>query len=193
MKIRRTEIDIARFEKAKRKYENKDYHKINFESYYQRNNRDRWEKRFMLDQYEYRIPEKEFQKFKRYERAKDKKIFMENAKKLSHLITKLDADEYEAPDEVTHNYRSTKSNISSINYKRISRLLKILKNNEDEEQTGNIILKADYLKKEQRINENQMINIIGKSGKPRFVKNLLKPRTVNKYKSISGNFFGLPV
>ena len=98
MKIRRTEIDIARFEKAKRKYENKDYHKINFESYYQRNNRDRWEKRFMLDQYEYRIPEKEFQKFKRYERAKDKKIFMENAKKLSHLITKLDADEYEAPD-----------------------------------------------------------------------------------------------
>ena len=193
MKIRRTEIDIARFEKAKRKYENKDYHKINFESYYQRNNRDRWEKRFMLDQYEYRIPETEFQKFKRYERAKDKKIFMENAKKLSNLITKLDADEYEAPDEVTHNYRSTKSNISSINYKRISRLLKILKNNEDEEQTGNIILKADYLKKEQRINENQMINVIGKSGKPRFVKNLLKPRTVNKYKSISGNFFGLPV
>ena len=193
MKVKRTEIDIARFEKAKRKYENKDYHKINFESYYQRNFRDRWEKKFMLDQYEYRIPEKEFQKFKKYERAKDKKNFIENAKKLSHLITKLDADEYEAPDEVTHNYRSTKSNISSINYKRISRLLKILKNNEDEEQTGNIILKADYLKKEQRINENQMINIIGKSGKPRFVKNLFKPKTVNKYKSISGNYFGLPV
>ena len=40
---------------------------------------------------------------------------------------------------------------------------------------------------------NEMINIIGKSGKPRFVKNLLKPKTITKYKSIAGNFFGLPV
>ena len=94
---------------------------------------------------------------------------------------------------MTHNYRSTKSNISSINYKRISRLLNILKTNEDDEQTGNINLKADYLKKEQQIIENEMINIIGKSGKPRFVKNFLKPKTVDRYKSISGNYFGLPV
>ena len=80
-----------------------------------------------------------------------------------------------------------------MNFKRIARVLKILKNNEDEEQTGNIIIKPDNLRKEQTIIENEMINIIGKSGKPRFVKNALKTRTVNKYKSISGNFFGLPV
>jgi len=68
--------------------------------------------------------------------------------------------------------------------KRISRLLKILKTVEDEEQTGNIILKADYLKKEQQIIENEMINIVGKSGKPRFVRYSLKPKTVDKFKRI---------
>ena len=65
MKERRTEIDIARFEKAKRKYEDKDFHKINFELYFQRNNRDKWEKKFMHDQYEYKLPEKLFKKFKK--------------------------------------------------------------------------------------------------------------------------------
>ena len=193
MKKKRTEMDIARFEKTKRKYEDKDQHDINFELYNQRNNRDKWEKKFMHDQYEYRIPEKVFQKFKRQQRAEIKKNCIDNAKKLSYLITKLDADEYEIPDDVTHNYRSSKSNLSCVNLKRISRLLKILRTVEDEEKTGNIIIKADYLKKEQQSIENGMINIIGKSGKPRFVKNLLKPKTVNKYKSISGDFFGLPV
>ena len=197
MKKRRAEIDIARFEKEKRKYTDegnyKDYHQINFELYFQRNNRDKWEKKFMLEQYKYKIPEKEFQKFKKFEKEKKRLIISENAKKLSHLIHKIDSDEYESPDELTLNYRSTKNNISAINFKRIARVLKILKTNEDEEQTGNIVLKPDLLRKEKKIIENEMLNIIGKSGKPRFVRNYLKPKTVTKYKSISGNFFGLPV
>lgn len=197
MKKRRAEIDIARFEREKRKYTDevnyKDYQKTNYELYFHRNNRDKWEKKFMLEQYRYKIPEKEFQKFKKYEKNKKRITFIQNAKKLTSLINQIDADEYESPDEYTHNYRSTKSNISALNFKRITRVLKILKNNEDEEQTGNIIIKPDNLRKEQTIIENEMINIIGKSGKPRFVKNALKTRTVNKYKSISGNFFGLPV
>ena len=197
MKKRRAEIDIARFEREKRKYTDevnyKDYQKTNYELYFHRNNRDKWEKKFMLEQYRYKIPEKEFQKFKKYEKNKKRITFIQNAKKLTSLINQIDADEYESPDEYTHNYRSTKSNISALNFKRIARVLKILKNNEDEEQTGNIIIKPDNLRKEQTIIENEMINIIGKSGKPRFVKNALKTRTVNKYKSISGNFFGLPV
>ena len=193
MKKKRTEMDIARFERTKRKYEDKDEHKINIDFLYPRNNRDKWEKKFMHDQYEYKLPEKLFKKFKKQQRAQNKQNSIDNAIKLSNLITKLDADEYEMPDEVTHNYRSSKSNLSSVNLKRISRLLKILKTVEDEEQTGNIILKADYLKKEQQIIENEMINIVGKSGKPRFVRNSLKPKTVDKFKSISGDFFGLPV
>ena len=197
MKKRRAEIDIARFEREKRKYSDeanyKDYRKTNFELYFHRNNRDKWEKKFMLEQYKYRIPEGEFKQFKKYEKNKNKITSIENAKKLTSLINQLDADEYELPDQYTHNFRSSKTYISELNFKRISRLLKILKTNEDEEQTGTIILKPDNLRKEQQIIENEMINIIGKSGKPRFVKNALKPKTVNKYKSISGNFFGLPV
>ena len=197
MKKRRAEIDIARFEREKRKYTDetnyKDYHKTNLELYFNRNNRDKWEKKFMLEQYKYKIPEKEFRRFKRYEKNKSRIAFIENAKKLTSLINKLDAEEYEIPDQYTHNYRSTKTNVSALNFKRISRLLKILKTNEDEEQTGNIVLKPDYLRKEQQTIENEMLNIVGKFGKQRFVKNILKPKTVNKYKSISGNFFGLPV
>ena len=197
MKQKRSEIDIARFEKEKRKYTDpsdyKDYHKINFELINQLNNRDKWGQKFMLEQYQYKIPEKEFQKFKKSEKQKYKEKATNTAKKVSSLILNLDADEYEPADDVTHNYRSTKSNISSINFKRIIRLLKILKYQEDEEQTGYIAIKPDFLRKEQRLIENEMLNIIGKSGKPRFVKNILKPKTVDKYKSISGDYFGLPV
>jgi len=197
MKKRRAEIDIARFEKEKRKYTEegnyKDYHQFNFELYFQRNNRDKWGKKFMLEQYKYKIPENEFQKFKKFEKEKKRLMCSENAKKLSSLIHNIDSEEYESPDELSLNYRSTKNNISAVNFKRIARVLKIVKTNEDEEQTGNIVLKPDQLRKEQKTIENEMLNIIGKSGKPRFVKNYLKPRTVTKYKSISGNFFGLPV
>ena len=58
--------------------------------------------------------------------------------------------------------------------KRISRLLNILKTAEVNEQMGKIILKAEYLKKEQKWIENKIINIIGKSWLTRFVRNLLK-------------------
>ena len=198
MKQKRSEIDIAKFERAKKKYSDNDSYKnnrtSNFNEYfYQRNNRDKWEKKFMLDQYEFKIPESEFQKFKKYKKQTRKKNIVESSKKLSNLITNLDAEEYENPDEITLNYKSTRSFISSQNFKRISRLLKILKTNEDEEQTGNIILKADVLRKEQKNIENEMNTRIGKSGKARFVKNIFKPKTIDKYKSISGNYFGLPV
>ena len=150
MKKKRTEMDIARFERTKRKYEDKDEHKINIDFLYPRNNRDKWEKKFMHDQYEYKLPEKLFKKFKKQQRAQNKQNSIDNAKKLSNLITKLDADEYEMPDEVTHNYRSSKSNLSSVNLKRISRLLNILKTAEVNEQMGKIILKTEFLKKEQK-------------------------------------------
>ena len=198
MKQKRSEIDIAKFERAKKKYSDNDSYKNNRTSnfneyYYQRNNRDKWEKKFMLDQYEFKIPESEFQEFKKYQKQTRKKNIVESSKKLSNLITNLDAEEYENPDEIALNYKSTRSFISSQNFKRISRLLKILKTNEDEEQTGNIILKADVLRKEQKNIENEMNTRIGKSGKARFVKNIFKPKTIDKYKSISGNYFGLPV
>ena len=90
-------------------------------------------------------------------------------------------------DQIDHIYGS----LNGIEGMIDDRLIDI--DQEDEEQTGYIAIKPDFLRKEQRLIENEMLNIIGKSGKPRFVKNILKPKTVDKYKSISGDYFGLPV
>ena len=78
------------------------------------------------------------------------------------------------PGEITHNYRSSNGNLSPINLKRISRLLNILKTGEVNEQMGKIILKTEFLKKEQKWIENKIFNIFGKSWLTRFVRNLLK-------------------
>ena len=192
MKQRRAEIDIAKFEKEKNKYIKKEYQKQNYETYFQKNNRDKWEKKFMHDQYHYRIPEKEFKQFKKSKYDEIKKQIIKDSKKLSELITNMDAEEYEYPDATNKCYKSTKQSISLKNVKRIYRVQKILRNIEDDEQTGKIIIDAVKLKKEQKKIETEIISAIGRSGKPRFVKSLFKPRTIRKYKGISGNYFGLP-
>ena len=192
MKQRRAEMDIVKFEKEKNKYLKDEFQKKNYEIYFQKNNRDKWEKKFMLDQYHYKIPEKEFKKFKKSKQNELKKKIAKDSKKLSELITNMDAEEYELPDAICKYYKSTKQSISMKNVKRIHRVHKILKNIEDEEQTGKIIINADKLKKEQKKIETEIIGAIGRGGKPRFVKSLFKPRTIRKYKGISGNYFGLP-
>ena len=190
MKQKRSEMDIAKFEKEKNKYIKKGFQKQNYEAYFQK--RDRWEKKFMHDQYIYRIPETEFKKFKKFKQNELKKQIVKDSQKLSELLTNMDAEEYEFPDTISKYFKSTKNSISIKNVKRIYRVQKIIKNIEDEEQTGKIIIKADKLKKEQRNIETEIISAIGRSGKPRFVKTLFKPRTIRKYKGISGNYFGLP-
>ena len=192
MKQKRAEMDIAKFEREKNKYIKKGFQKQNYESYYLKNNRDKWEKKFMHDQYIYKIPETEFKKFKKYKQNELKKQIIKDSQKLSELLTNMDAEEYEFPDSIFKYFKSSKNSISLKNVKRIHRVNKILKNIEDEEQVGKLILKADKLKKEQRNIENEIINIIGRSGKPRFVKTVFKPTTIRKYKGISGNYFGLP-
>ena len=146
----------------------------------------------MNKQYQYKIPEKEFKIFKKEKQTKMRKQIIKDSQKLSELLTNMDAEEYEFPDAIFKYFKSTKNSISLKNVKRIHRVHKILKNIEDEDQTGILILKADKLKKEQRVIENEIISAIGRSGKPRFVKTVFKPRTIRKYKGISGNYFGLP-
>ena len=191
MKQRRAEIDIAKFEKEKNKYIKKGFQKKNYDAYFHKN-RDKWEKKFMHDQYQYRIPEKEFRQFKKSKQIQMKKQIIKDSEKLSQLLTNMDAEEYEFPDTNSKLYKSTKNSISIKNVKRIYRVNKILKTIEDEEQTGKIIIDANKLKKEQRIIQSEIISAIGRSGKPRFVKSLFKPKTIRKYKGISGNYFGLP-
>ena len=191
MKQRRAEIDIAKFEKEKNKYIKKGVQKQNYDSCFMKN-RDKWEKKFMHDQYQYKIPEKEFKKFKKSKQIQLKKQIIQDSQKLSQLLTNMDAEEYEFPDAISKFYKSSKNSISIKNVKRIYRVNKIMKTIEDEEQTGKIILDANKLKKEQKIIEAEIISAIGRSGKPRFVKSLFKPKTIRKYKGISGNYFGLP-
>ena len=191
MKQRRAELDIAKFEKEKNKYIKKGFQRQNFDIYVQKNNRDKWEKKFMHDQYHYKIPEKEFKLFKKDKQNELKKQIIKDSQKLSELITNMDAEEYEFPDANSKYYKSTKNSISMKNVKRIYRVQKILKNIEDDEQTGKIIINDDKLKKEQKKIETEIVCAIGR-GKPRFVKSLFKPRTIRKYKGISGNYFGLP-
>ena len=67
-----------------------------------------------------------------------------------------------------------------------------MKNIEDDEQTGKVIINVDKLKKEQKKVEAELISAIKDTGKPRFVKNVFKPKTMLKFKGITGDYFGLP-
>ena len=192
MKQRRAEMDIAKFERQKNKYLKKEDQKINFEIFFQKGYRDKWERKFMLNQYKYKIPEKEFKKFKKYKQQQLKKKIIKDSQKLSDLITKMDAEEYELPETISKHFKSTGNFISPKNIKRIYRVQKILKNIEDDEQTGKVIINVDKLKKEQKKIEEEIISAIKDSGKPRFVKNVFKPKTMLKFKGITGNYFGLP-
>lgn len=191
MKKRRAEMDIAKFEREKNKYAKKGMEKQSYDIYSQKN-RDKWEKQFMLEQYQYKIPEGEFKKFKKMKQLEMRKQIIKDSQKLSQLLTNMDAEEYEFPDAISKFYKSSKNSISIKNVKRIYRVNKIMKNIEDEEQTGKIVFDANKLKKEQKRIETEIFCVIGRTGKPRFVKSIFKPRTIRKYKGISGNYFGLP-
>ena len=111
---------------------------------------------------------------------------------MSDLLTKMDAEEYELPEVISKHYKSTGNFISPKNIKRIYRVQKILKNIEDDEQTGEVIINVDKLKKEQKKIEEELISSIKDTGKPRFVKNVFKTKTILKFKGITGDYFGLP-
>jgi len=192
MKQRRAEMDLAKFERQRNKYLKKEDQKINYEFFFQKGYRDKWERKFMLNQYKYKIPEKEFKKFKKYKQAQLKKKIIKDSQKLSDLLTKMDAEEYELPDAISKLYKSTGNYISPKNIKRIYRVQKILKNIEDDEQTGKVIINVEKLKKEQKKVEAELISAIKDSGKPRFVKNVFKPKTMLRFKGITGDYFGLP-
>ena len=86
MKQRRAEMDIAKFERQKNKYQKKEDQKINYEVFFQKGYRDKWERKFMLNQYKYKIPEKEFKKFKKYKQAQMKKKIVKDSQKLTLVL-----------------------------------------------------------------------------------------------------------
>ena len=151
----------------------------------------KWEKKFLLNMYKNKLSEKEFKKFKKMNKIQQKKEIMKDSRQLADNIMKMDAHEYEIPDDINE-FRSTRSFVSNINVYRIRRVKRIMKNIEDKEQLGAYDVNVEKLKKNQKKSETEAMLAIKRSGKPRFVKTQFKPSTISKYKEISGEYFGLP-
>ena len=141
--------------------------------------------------YSNKLCEKEFKDFKKMNKIRQKKGIIKNSRKLADNLMKMDAQEYELPDEL-YEFRSTRSFISNINVHRIRRIKRIMKNIEDKEQTGAYDVNVDKLKENQKKSEEEVMLAIKRAGKPRFVKTQFKSSTISKYKEISEEYFGLP-
>ena len=156
-----------------------------------KNKEKRWEKKFLLNMYKNKLSEKEFKIFKKMNKIQQKKEIIKGSQQLADNIMKMDAEEYEIPDDLFE-YRSTRSFVSNINVYRIRRVKRIMKNIEDKEQLGAYDVNVEKLKENQKKSAEETMLAIKRSGKPRFVKTQFKPSTISKYKGISGEFFGLP-
>ena len=156
-----------------------------------KSNEKKWERKFLLKQYDDKMSEKEFKKFKKLNKIERKKDIKQKSKQLADNIMKMDAREYEKPDDI-YIFKSTGGYVSKINIHRIRRVKKILQNIEDKEQLGAIDVNVEKLRKNQKKSEAEVMLAIKRSGKPRFVKTHFKESTIIKYKGASGGYFGVP-
>ena len=141
--------------------------------------------------YNNKLSEKEFKNFKKLNKIQQKKEILKESQQLADNLMKIDAEEYEEPDDL-YEYKSTRSFVSSINVYRIRRVKRIMKNIEDKEQLGAYDVNVEKLKQNQKQSETEAMLAIKRSGKPRFVKTHFKSSTIRKYKGVSGVNFGLP-
>ena len=141
--------------------------------------------------YNNKLSEKEFKNFKKLNKIQQKKEILKESQQLADNLMKIDAEEYEEPDDL-YEYKSTRSFVSSINVYRIRRVKRIMKNIEDKEQLGAYDVNVEKLKQNQKQSETEAMLAIKRSGKPRFVKTQFKSSTIRKYKGVSGDYFGLP-
>ena len=156
-----------------------------------KSNGKKWERKFLLKQYDDKMSEKEFKKFKKLNKIERKEDIKKKSKQLADNIMKMDAREYEKPDDI-YIFKSTGGYVSKINIHRIRRVKKILENIEDNEQLGAIDVNVEKLRKNQKKSEAEVLLAIKRSGKPRFVKTHFKESTIIKYKGASGEYFGVP-
>ena len=156
-----------------------------------KSNEEKWERKFLLKKYDDKMSEKEFKKFKKLNKIERKKEIKEKSKQLADNIMKMDAREYEKPDDI-YIFKSTGGYVSKINIHRIRRVKKILQNIEDKEQLGAMDVNVEKLRRNQKKSEAEVMLAIKRSGKPRFVKTHFKESTIIKYKGAAGEYFGVP-
>jgi superfamily II RNA helicase len=184
MKIEKTEMELKQLSQKKDKITPLTVELI-------KSNEKKWERKFLLKKYDDKMSEKEFKQFKKLNKIETKKDIKQKSKQLADNIMKMDAREYEKPDDI-YIFKSTGGYVSKINIHRIRRVKKILQNIEDKEQLGAIDVNVEKLRKNQKKSEAEVLLAIKRSGKPRFVKTHFKESTIIKYKGASGEYFGVP-
>jgi hypothetical protein len=184
MKIEKAEMELKQLNQKKDKITPLTVEQI-------KSNEKKWERKFLLKKYDNKMSEKEFKKFKKLNKIERNKEIREKSKQLADNIMKMDAREYEKPDDI-YIFKSTGGYVSKINIHRIRRVKKILQNIEDKEQLGAMDVNVEKLRKNQKKSEAEVMLAIKRSGKPRFVKTHFKESTIIKYKGASGEYFGVP-
>jgi len=150
-----------------------------------------WEQKFMENMYKTKLSEYEFNNFKHILKLKQKKNIIKHSKNFADKVLSLNLDDYENPNNYSI-FKSSGNYISINNIRRIIKMDKLMKDIKDREQFNVIELNIDQLKKYQKKSEEEGVLAIKRAGKPRFVKTKFKQKTINKYKGVSGEFFGLP-
>ena len=135
-----------------------------------------------------KMTNKEFKEFKENYSVFQTLKAKQNSQKFTKLIFDMDSDEYNA--------RMISCEGTDVNFNNLSRsirLYKIMKTGEDEEREGNIVGSADFLRKEKNDLNNKMEVALKDIGPPKYLKRKFKKDTVDKYKAVCGEYFGVPV
>ena len=151
---------------------------------------EKWKKKFLV---EYllttnKMTNKEFKEFKENYSVFQTLKAKQNSQKFTQLIFDMDSDEY--------NDRMISCEGTDVNFNNLSRsirLYKIMKTGEDEEREGNIVGNADFLRKEKNDLNNKMEVALKDISPPKYLKRKFKKDTVDKYKAVCGEYFGVPV
>ena len=185
MKKQKVEIDERNFN------EKRNSNSSNLSVEIMKENEREWEKKFMENINKSKLSEYEFNEFKNIIKYKQNKNIIKHSKNFANKMMNLNMDEYESPN-IYNFFKSSGNNISINNINRITNIDKLMKDVEEREQFNVIDLNLEQLKHIQKKTETDGILAIDRAGKPRFVKTKFKQSTIIKFKSVSGEFFGLP-
>ena len=150
-----------------------------------------WEQKFMENIYKDKLSEYEFNELKGMLKIKQKNNIIKHSKNFADAIMNINFEEYEYPNQYNI-YKSSGNNISINNINRIRKMERLMKDVEKKEQFNVMDLNIEQLKSIQKKSETDGVLAIVRAGKPRFVKTKFKQTTIEKYKSVSGEYFGLP-
>ena len=150
-----------------------------------------WETKFMNNIYKNKLSEYEFNNFKKRNRLCQNYNIIKHSKNFADTIMNINLDEYEYPNEFRL-YKSSGNFLSINNINRIIKMEKLIKDVEKRELFNVIDMNLEQLKNIQKNSEVESMLAINRAGNPRFIKTKFKERTILKYKTVSGEYLGMP-